>query len=140
MKAAKERCSAWLMLLGAATLFLAACAGPHALTTSPAIPAAKGEIKVDDAGPNTSIRVEVEHLAAPERVQPGATTYVVWAQQIGTGAQPQSLGALALNPDLTGRLETVTALRNFELYITAEPAPTVTAPSGDRLLWTTVSR
>lgn len=118
------------------------CAGPRRLrlTSSPDIPAAQSTVKVSttDNG-NTKIDLVVEHLASPERVNPGATVYVVWARGNEAGAQPVNLGALKVDDDLKGGISAVTPLRSFELYITAEPSQMNTTPTGKTLLYTTVA-
>ncbi|MDP2270455.1 MAG: hypothetical protein Q8N23_24310 [Archangium sp.] len=82
---------------------------------------------------NTLVEVRVRHLALPERVSPGASTYVVWVRPAGESGV-QNLGALQVTPDLNGRLSAVTPFRHFELFITAEPSPQVMQPSGAELL------
>jgi hypothetical protein len=96
--------------------------GEHAL-------AAKGEVKVkgEDNG-NTRLSVNVEHLASPEIVAPNTTTYVVWAKP-RQGGQAQNLGALTVDSDRKGSLDTVTPLKNFEVIVTPEPSASVSAPS-----------
>ena len=37
-----------------------------------------------------------------------------------------------------GELKTVTAFRDFRLFITAEPSPSVTQPTGEALMWADV--
>lgn len=121
---------------------LSACAGPRQLrlTASPDIPAAQGSVKVSttDNG-NTKVDLSVTHLAAPERVNPGATVYVVWVRGSEPGAQQQSLGALKVDSKLNGSITAVTPLRSFDLYITAEPSALGTVPTGKTLLNTTVA-
>jgi hypothetical protein len=110
------------------------------LTTSPDIPGAQGTATIsatDDA--NTKIDLTVEHLASPERVAPDATVYIVWVRGNEPDAQPQSLGALRVDDHLKGRISTMTPLREFELYITAEPSQASTVPTGKTLLSTTVA-
>lgn len=119
-----------------------ACAGPSPevrMVTSPDIPAAEGVVRAT-AGENgnTQLRVFVRHLAPPEKVRPDATTYVVWVQP--PDGPPQNMGALAVDADLRGSLTTVTPLRSFDVFITLERSPTVTAPSARNLLSASVAR
>jgi hypothetical protein len=110
--------------------------GPRSirLQTTPTVPAAEGTVEAK-RGPNqnTAVSVEVRHLAKPQRIESGATTYVVWARPLQYG-DVQNLGALKIDDELKGKLETVTPLQSFQLFITAEPAPTVSSPSGEPLL------
>lgn len=139
----KGRYIAIVGALGGILSFAPACgSSPRSVTmaSSADIPAAKGTIKAYGTdNDNTAVEVKVRHLAPPSRVAPGATTYVVWALPPGD-QPPQNLGALRVDSDLTGKLETVTALRNFQVIVTAEPTATVTEPSGGELLSANVER
>jgi len=117
-----------------------ASAPPVRMLASPDIPAAQGTITATSAeNNNTAVVVDVRHLASPERVQPGATTYVVWARAMGRDSY-QNLGALRVDSDLRGRLRTVTPLRSFDVIVTAEASPTVTAPANKGVLSATIER
>jgi hypothetical protein len=129
-----------VVLLGTA-LAVVSC-GPKQiqLMASPDIPAAQSTVKVSTSNDgNTKIDLAVQHMAPPERVDPGATVYVVWVRGNDPGAQPQNLGALKVNDKLKGSMNAVTPLRMFELYVTAEPSRASTSPTGKTLLNTTVS-
>lgn len=110
----------------------------YVMKASDSLPAARGNASVmttDDG--NTQVDVKVEHLAEPAKITPDATVFVLWVQNrlLGEGnAQPQNLGALRVGDDLTGKITAVTPLRDFDLYITAEPSSQVVAPSGEALL------
>ncbi len=135
----------WIRAIGiAAILALGACArGPAMvkMTTTPDNPAAEGVIKATEAAnENTAVEVLVKHLAPPERVSVGATTYVVWTRPFGKNGEAQNMGALRVNDDLQGQLTTVTPHRSFELFITAEPSATVQAPTSKRLLSANIQR
>lgn len=113
------------------------CASGHLvqLNASPQVPAAQGAVRVTSgANNNTRLRIDVHHLAEPQRVAPGATALVAWAQPSAAGGTPQNIGALRVNDKLEGELETVTPQRDFQLMITAEPSPTASVPSGMPLL------
>jgi len=104
------------------------------------IPAAQGTVTATSAdNNNTNIVVDVHHLAPPDRVQPGATTYVVWARGPGRDSY-QNLGGLRVDSDLHGRLQTVTPMRSFDVIITAEASPMVTEPASKRVLSATIER
>lgn len=129
-------------ILMVTALAASSCSSSRRLTmsSSPDIPAVQSKVKVGttDNG-NTSIQLEVEHLASPDRVSPEATVYVVWARGNETGAYPVNLGALTVDGNLKGSLVTVTPLRAFDLYVTAEPSQASTTPTGKTLLRTTVA-
>lgn len=121
-------------------LFLGCASGPKTvrMTTSNDVPGAQGTIKSSRAGNgNTALEIEVKHLAAPERVEAGATTYIVWARALGQGMS-QNLGALQVDNDLRGTLKTVTPMQSFDVFITAEASPTAMAPSNTQLLMVSV--
>jgi hypothetical protein len=128
----------WMMAIALGCT--AMTAGCHASTpavrmvASGDVPAAQGPVKAKSThNGNTALEVEVRHLALPERVNAGATTYVVWARGLGE-AEFHNLGALRVDADLRGTLKTVTPLRTFDVMITAEPSPTAMFPSRRKLL------
>lgn len=130
-----------LVLSLALALPLAACGGPGPIpmVNAPQTPAAQGTVvaRIAENG-NVRLNLEVRHLAPPEKVSPGATIYVVWVQP--QGGPPQNVGALRVDQNLAGRLETTTAHQSFEVFVTAEDMPAVTMPRGIRLLTAVVSQ
>lgn len=125
-----------------ACLLASACAvaGPLTMTNSPVNPAAQGQVRIRKGNnDNTRLDIQVKHLTPPEKIDPKAGAYVVWAKPNGQG-RAENLGALEVDKDLEGKLETVTAFKNFQLLITPEPTPQVVDPSGQPLLWTNVNR
>jgi hypothetical protein len=112
-----------------------ACAATKVtLTGNPDIPAAQGEVKLGTSeNGNTTIDLQVKHLAPPEKVNPAATVFMVWVRPMDPGANPVSLGALQVNEKLEGRMSTVTPLRAFDLFVTAEPTQLSTGPTGKEL-------
>jgi YihY family inner membrane protein len=54
------------------------------------------------------------------------------------GAPQQSLGALKVDENLKGGINAITPLRDFDLYITAEPSQLGTSSTGKTLLYTRV--
>jgi hypothetical protein len=120
---------------------LTACGGPsrYQLTGGREAPAASGEVKASTSeNQNTRLVITVQHLAAPDRLTPGATSYVVWVAPHGKEAEAQNIGALQVNDKLEGKLETVTPLQQFALWITAEPSPRAQSPTGTRVMSTHV--
>ena len=110
------------------------------MTGNPEFPAATGEavVSTTDDG-NTQINLEVKHLAPPEKINSGATAFVVWVRNNDENfGEPQNLGALKVDDDLSGSISAVTNLRSFDLYVTAEPTSSATSPTGDALLRTNV--
>lgn len=110
------------------------------LSSNPVLPAAESTVKFKATkNDNTRITLKVKHLAHPEKLTPPASHYVVWTRAT-KDAVPQSIGALVVDKNLTGKLDAETPLHSFELFITAEASGQVQAPSGDPLLWTNYSR
>lgn len=108
------------------------------LAQDPSLEAAEGSVMASrTANENTAVRVQVWHLAPPDRVTEGANTYVVWARPAGKD-EATNLGALKVNQNLKGTLYTVTPYKDFEVFITAEAAPTASQPTGKQLLWASV--
>jgi hypothetical protein len=138
----------------AAAVYLSACSQLHlgskpptaALQASPKVPAAEGTVSVQDGdNGNYKVALNVKHMAPPDKVATGASSYVVWLRPLASDNQnqaqtAQNMGALTVNNDLEGNLTTVTPYRQFDLFVTAEPAPNSTAPTGEQLLSTTVRK
>jgi hypothetical protein len=107
-----------------------ACGGapPQALATSPENTSGEGTVQATaDANGNTKIEVVVKRLSAPARVASDATVYVVWVKA-RTG-ELQNVGALTLDADFVGKLETTTPHRAFTLSVTPEASAGVGAPA-----------
>ena len=125
------------LLVGAVFLAAACIHGMEEVklsTSADGIPAAQGAVKTMGApNDNTRLIVKVKHLAPPERVENGATTYVVWAQPDGT-ENVQNVGALTVDKNLNGTLMTVLPFKEFKVFITAESTGSVTQPTGQELL------
>ena len=124
-------------------LSLAACALLAAnkiqLTAASIVPAARGEIEVGkDHNGNTEIKMTVQHLARPDNLSPPTAAYVVWIQEQGASAENQ--GQLEVNKNLEANFRTVTPLKNFDLFVTAEPAATAKSPSGPEVLRSNIHR
>lgn len=124
-------------------LLMAACASgpPMSVVTSSAVPAAEARVDAKVQGANTLVTIEVEHMAQPNRIDPGANVYVVWAEPLDTmSGEPQNIGVLTVDKKLEGKLQTLTPLRQFSVFVTAEPSGIVQRPSGERLIVAQVDR
>ena len=128
----------WAVALTAALLFaVGACASSSQirLAGSSDIPAAQGNVTVGTTeNGNTRVQFAVKHLAPPDRMNPGATVYLVWVRPLEAGSSATSLGAMQLNENLEGEISTVTPLRAFDIFVTAEAMQTATWPTGKELL------
>lgn len=123
------------LVAGACALFSCSSTRMTPLTASGHVVAAQGAVETKrTADQNTEIRVDVAHLAPPDKVASGATTYVVWTKPPGEGTRPQSVGAMRVDKDLKGSLKTKTPFENFELLITPEANPDATQPTNEPVL------
>ena len=106
----------------------------HASSSSPA---AQGTVKtsVADNG-NTALSVRVKHLAPPSKMGSDATVYVVWIQP--GDAAIQNVGAMTLNDNLEGRLDTVTPHHRFTVSVTPEPGAQGAQPTHEAVFTTSV--
>jgi hypothetical protein len=137
------RLFAWLTCVGLFAGCMHSSSGSERvpLQTSSNVPSATGDVKakVEKDG-NMKISVAVDHMAPPQKVSQGATTYVVWAQPI-TGGPAQNLGSLKINSsERSAKLDTMTSARDMKILVTPEPSPAVTKPSASPVLWTTVTQ
>lgn len=107
------------------------------LTAAASVPAARGEVETGtDKNGNIEVKLEAEHLAEPDKLSPPKTAYVVWFQE--RGAEPTMQGQLKVNKKLKGSFRTVTPLKNFDLFVTAESDPGTKVPGGAEILRATV--
>lgn len=103
-------------------------AKPQAMHSAEDVPASEGTVRVSEAdNGNTKVSIRVKHLAPPSKIAPDSTVYVVWIQ--ARGGERQNAGALTLNKDLEGSLDTLTPHRRFKLSVTPEPGGQVAEPS-----------
>ena len=118
---------------------VAAWAREDKLTNTGVAPAAQGKVITStDRNGNTSVEVQVEHLANPQSLKPAKQTYLVWIQPSGQSAQ--LLGALRVNEGLKGSIKGSTPFTNFEVFITAEDEMQPSTPSSTVLLKGSVAR
>jgi len=127
---------ATLIVLAAALCVMveAGCGGKKVqMNPATSVPAAQGHADIShDNNGNTIVDLKVHHLARPENLSPPGSVYVVWFQPNGQPAQNQ--GQLRVDGNLNGEFKTTTPLKNFDIVVTSEPGPTVTAPSGAEIM------
>lgn len=130
----------YMAILAAVMAMSAGCGGKTRLSTSPTLPAAESTVKYKTTkNDNTHIALSVKHLAQPEKLTPPASHYVVWMRATKDEAA-QNIGALKVDKNLNGDLDTEVPLHSFELFVTAEASGQVQQPSEKQLLWTNYSR
>jgi hypothetical protein len=92
------------------------------------VPASEGTVNATEGdNGNTNLEIRVKHLAQPSQVASDATVYVVWVQP--RNAPRQNVGALVLNDNLEGQLDTVTPHIQFTVSVTPEPSGHVEEPT-----------
>lgn len=127
------------LTLGSALFVLAfaACSGAQTtpLTPTSLAPAAEGTVETRRTeNKNTEVNLDVEYMAPPNKVASDATVYVVWAQPLTPGSEPQNLGSFVVGDDRKGSLKTVTPQEKFELIVTPEPVGNVSHPTNEPVL------
>lgn len=136
MTRAKFRWVAWIAVLLVTAL---AWAREDKLENTGVAPAAQGKVVTGtDRNGNTSVEVQVEHLANPQSLKPAKQTYLVWIQPSGQSAQ--LLGALRVGDDLKGSVKGSTPFTNFDVIITAEDQLKADTPSSTVVLKGNVAR
>jgi hypothetical protein len=116
---------------------IAEAAKKFPMTASSVVPAARGQVDVDnDKNGNIRVNMNVEHLANPQNLTPPAVVYVVWLQD--RGGNPENQGQLKVDKNLKAGFKTVTPSKNFELFVTGERDYSAKAPSGPEVLRTTI--
>ncbi len=132
------RATIWTMGLAAAAMLatLSGCGGPitYAIKGTPKSPELDGKMIAEPLKDNgfTTIKVNLEHLAPPDRLGTGSH-FVVWAKD--DKGKWTRVGALKYDEGKrTGNLEGASApLTTFDLMITVEKSMTADEPSSDPL-------
>ena len=110
---------------------MASCNPPadYALVGSAYVPAAHGQIDVEKIDrEEVLVTVTLDHLVPPERIELGLTHFIVWFAPVGE--QPLRQRALDYDAETqVGRASIPTALREFEVQVTAENSETPNQPS-----------
>ena len=121
------------LVLGVA---LSGCATTYVMASDPTVPFAKGEVDATfEQNGNGRMLVKVEHLGEAGRLDPAATTYVVWLKTDNDDApRVVNMGALRVDSDYRGELEFVTAFKKFEVMITPEKRADASEPTGRHVL------
>lgn len=95
------------------------------------------QAKAADNG-NTALEVRVKHLSSPSKVADDASVYVVWIKP--RNGELQNVGALEVDKDLVGKLDTTTPHRAFTVTVTPEPSARMAAPTHKAVFTSEVNR
>lgn len=111
-----------------AAIMLSSCAKKVVFPTSQVLPAADAVVKIDkNDNNNYELKLEVENMAQPDRLNPPRKTYVVWMVSERNGTI--NMGNLKINRKLNGSIEAVTPFKPICFFITAEEEQDVDSPS-----------
>jgi hypothetical protein len=98
---------------------VAYAAKKYPMTAASIVPGARAEVAISkDKNGNTRLKMTVQHLANLENLTPRAAAYVVWLQERGGNSENQ--GQLKMDKNLKATFETVTPLKSFDVFVTAE--------------------
>jgi hypothetical protein len=116
---------------------VAYAAKKYPMTAATIVPGARGEVGISqDKNGNTRLTMRVQHLANLENLTPRASAYVVWLRERGGNAENQ--GQLKMDKNLKATFETVTPLKSFDVFVTAEQDARAKDPSGPEVLKATI--
>jgi hypothetical protein len=133
---ARKSISRWGLGLIILCVALSGCSGilRYSPKGTPRAPEADAMIEADvnEASALTHLSIKTEHLAPPDRLTPGGTTYIVWARK-DDSSQWARVGSLKYNPDTRkGELVEVSVPQtSFDLIISIEKQPEPASPSAD---------
>jgi hypothetical protein len=120
-----------LLLVLCGLLLGSGCMRRIQLTPLPASRGGEATVRVDlTYNRNNTLQVELSNVPDPSTLNPGYMRYVLWV------ATPDrqtvvNAGQLRVTEGRTAELQTITPLREFILFITAETRGDVTSPSPD---------
>ena len=116
---------------------VAYAAKKYPMTAASIVPGARAEVAISqDKNGNTRLTMRVQHLANLENLTPRAAAYVVWLRERGGNAENQ--GQLKMDKSLKATFETVTPLKSFDVFVTAEQDARAKDPSGPEVLKATI--
>ena len=128
------------ILMIAVMFFITSCATSESFLNSSVVPGATGTVKVKkDGNQNYLIKLQVEDLAAIERLQTSKEMYVVWMETErgifeNLGQLNSSTGFISKQRKAS--LETVSSFKPVKFFITAENEKDVRYPDQEVILTT----
>ncbi len=91
-----------------------------------------------DKNKNYQIVITAKNLASVERLSPAKKTYVAWIVTDNNGIK--NIGQLKIKNAKTSTLNTLTAFKPIEIFITAENEGSVSFPSGIEITRAKINR
>ena len=131
-----------MMAITAVVMIVAfsSCATKAKFMDSSVVPGATGSVTVKtDKNDNYVIKVQIDNLATPDKLDPPKTAYVVWMEtenNITKNIGQINSSSGMLSKKLTASFETVSAVKPTKIFITAEKDPSVQYPV-DKVVLTT---
>ena len=126
-----------ICLIFALLCTVAYAAKKYPMTAGSMVPGARAEVAIGkDKNGNTRLTMKVQHLAHLENLTPRAAAYVVWLQERGGNSENQ--GQLKMDKNLKATFQTVTPLKSFDVFVTAEQDFRAKGPSGPEVLKATI--
>lgn len=128
------------ILLVTMLFIIASCATNASFLNSSVVPAATGKVKVKkDSNKNYMIKVEIDDLAAVERLQTSKQTYVVWMET--EKGNTENLGQLKsskgfMSKQRTASLEATSPFKPVRIFVTAENESNERYPDQETILTT----
>jgi hypothetical protein len=119
---------------------IASCATNASFLNSSIVPSATGKVKVKkDSNKNYTIKVEIDDLAAVERLQTSKQTYVVWMET--EKGNTENLGQLKsskgfMSKQRTASLEATSPFKPVRIFVTAENESNERYPDQETILTT----
>lgn len=121
-----------------AALILSSCSKNITFPVSSSVPAARGSVKIStDQNKNYDIRVQVRHLASPDRLTPPKKVFVVWMDT--EQSRTNHVGQLKTRSKMFSRsynaeLRTVSSHKPTRVFITAEDVAEIQYPGSQVVL------
>ena len=116
---------------------VAYAAKKYPMTAASIVPGARAEVAIGkDKNGNTRLKMTVQRLANLENLTPRASAYVVWLRERDGSFENQ--GQLKMDKNLNATFETVTPLKSFDVFVTAEQDSRAKGPSGPEVLRATI--
>ena len=120
--------------------FLASCSSTSHFLNSSVVPSAKGTVKVKkDNNNNYAIKISIQHLTEPDRLQPSKETYVTW--MVTENNVTRNMGQINTSTSLFSKkykayFETVSSFKPIKIFITAENDGSIQYPGSQVVLTT----
>lgn len=125
-----------------AVFCLISCARSIAFQPSSVVPGAEGSVKVSkDNNKNYNIKIDLSNLAAPNKLEPSKSMYVVWMDTDNNATK--NIGKINTSTGMFGgkmksSFQTVSSIKPTKIFITAEDDAAVQNPGAQVVLSTDI--